>query len=77
MTIELLFEMIFAGIFLYHLFTKNKQKTRGNTKIHKPLFHKEKPYKDKFILSYRDMSRLENDHTDEYIQACWDEMQKD
>lgn len=39
--------------------------------------NKRKNKSKKFIISSRDYTRCPNDHTDQYIQSCWDEVQKE
>ncbi len=79
MPIDTLLECAIALSFFAYIVYKDKR-LHKNDKVkpyHKPLFRKKKPYDGKFILSCRDLSRLENDHTDEYINECWEEIRND
>lgn len=75
MTLDILLELILAVSFFIYI-VRRDQKNNKIIPLKKSFVHKNKKSKDKFILSCRDYSKLENDHTDEYIQSCWEEIEK-
>lgn len=75
MTLDILLELILAVLFFAYI-VRRDLKNNKTVPFKKSLLHRTKKSKNKFILSCRDYSKLENDHTDEYIQSCWDEIEK-
>ena len=76
MSIESIIEIIIALTFFVYMVYRNNHNHRKITRFHKPHLHKKLPYKGNFIISWRDIGTLENDHTGEYISNCWDEIEK-
>lgn len=78
MELDSVIEIIIALLFfLYIVFWNRRTKSKKIVPFHKSAFRKKKPYRGKFILSCRDYFYCENDHTDQYIQSCWDEVEKE
>lgn len=78
-TIEIIIAVFF---FLYIMRLNSRTKNKKIIPFRKPILRKNfsskkntKSKHEKFILSVRDYSYCKNDHSNEYIQSCWDELE--
>lgn len=76
MSLSTALDIILALAFFAYIVYRDRCNHKKVVSYRKPLRKKDKPYKGKFILSCRDYSVLKNDHTADYINACWDEVEK-